>query len=112
MPHAPETNAGTPPLLAVHGGVATLTLNRAAHRNRLHDDDLRTLLDHFRAIDADASVRVVVLAGQVLAERPVFCSGYHLGQLGTERAGDTFELVADALEALRPLTIAALNGSV
>ena len=112
MPHAPETDTGTPPLLAVHNGVATLTLNRPAHRNRLHDDDLRTLLEHFRAIDADASVRVVVLAGQVLAERPVFCSGYHLGQIGTERAGDSFEPVADALEALRPLTIAALNGSV
>lgn len=103
---------GSTPLLTLEGGVATLTLNRPAHRNRLHNDDLRVLLQHFQAINDDASVRVAVLTGSVLPERPVFCAGYHIGQHGGEHADATFEAVADALEALRPVTVCALNGSV
>ena len=112
--HPRETGAapGSTPLLSVQGGVATITLNRPAHRNRLHNDDLRVLMQHFRAIQDDASIRVAVLTGQVLAQRPVFCAGYHIGQHGSEHADAPFEQVADALEALRPVTVCALNGSV
>lgn len=104
--------AATPPRLQIDGPVATLRLNRPAHRNRLHDEDLRALLGHFAAIDADASLRVLVLTGSVLPERPVFCAGYHLGEEAELPTGDRFEQVADALERLRPVTVAAVNGSV
>ncbi len=112
MNESTSPEAGSTPLLAVQGGVATLMLNRPAHRNRLHNDDLRVLMQHFQAINGDPSVRVVVLTGAVLAERPVFCAGYHIGQHGSEHADARFEQVADALEALRPVTVCALNGSV
>lgn len=107
-----SSDPGSAPLLNVAGAVATITLNRPAHRNRLHNDDLRVLLRHFRAINADPAVRVVVLTGRVLDPRPVFCSGFHVGQHGSEHADARFEQVADALEALRPVTVCALNGSV
>lgn len=100
------------PLLEKHGALATITFNRPQHRNRLHREDLQALMAHFAALDADTSVRVVVLTGRVLAERPVFCAGYNIGQHGDEMQGSTFEEVADALERLRPLTICGLNGSV
>jgi enoyl-CoA hydratase/carnithine racemase len=103
------------PLLDVAGPLATITLNRPAHRNRLHDEDLAALLAHFKRLEADAAVRLVVLTGRVLPERPVFCAGYHLGDAAAGDngpAGDRFEEVADALERLRPVTLAAVNGSV
>lgn len=103
---------GATPDLSIRDGVATITLRRPTHRNRLHNDDLRTLLDHFKTINADGSVRVAVLTGEVLSERPVFCAGYHIGQHGSEHPDAPFEQVADALEALRPVTVCALNGSV
>jgi enoyl-CoA hydratase/carnithine racemase len=102
----------SPPLLECRAGVATITLNRPAHRNRLHGGDLVVLLDHFRAVDRDPAVRVMVLAARVLPQRPVFCAGYHMGEHGQEQEGAGFEEVADALERLRPVTICALNGSV
>ena len=102
-----------PPLLTVAEAVATITLNRPRHRNRLHDEDLRRLLDHFARIDADRSIRVMVLTGRVLPPKPVFCAGYHIGEFGRAHDADvSFEAVAQALERLRPITICALPGSV
>ncbi len=102
----------TVPQLVIDQGVATITLNRPAHRNRLHNDDLRALMAHFEQINRDTTTRVVVLTGAVRPERPVFCAGYHIGQHGEEYDDARFEHVADALENLRPVTICALNGSV
>lgn len=112
MNHPDEQTTGSSPLLELRGPLATITLNRPSHRNRLHSEDLQVLMAHFEAINRDLEVRVVVLTGRVLAERPVFCAGYHIGQHGAEAQGATFEQMADALEQLRPLTICALNGSV
>lgn len=102
------------PVLSVQDGVATLTLHRPAHRNRLEAGDLRTLLALFERIDADASIRVVVLTACTQGQpRPVFCSGYHLGSFDAQdNDPGLFERVADALAALRPVTVCALNGSV
>lgn len=94
------------------GRCARITLRRPAHRNRLHAEDLLALRAHFRAIDADPAIRVVVLDAQVQGPRPVFCAGYHLGEHGGEHPDATFEQVADALEHLRPVTVCALAGSV
>ena len=102
----------TVPRLVIDQGVATITLSRPAHRNRLHNDDLRALMAHFEQIDRDTAIRAVVLTGAVRAEKPVFCAGYHIGQHGAEHDDARFEDVADALENLRPVTICALNGSV
>lgn len=102
------------PALAVDGAVATITLRRPSQRNSLTDDDLHALLRHCAQIDADAAVRVVVLTADTggLA-RPVFSAGYHLDGLdGAGLGPQLFEQVPDALEALRPITVCALNGSV
>jgi enoyl-CoA hydratase/carnithine racemase len=117
--HEPTTtdmtpNAATPPLLTVDGGVATITLNRPAHRNRLEDNDLHTLLGYFDQLNSDPTVRVVVVTANTAGQpRPVFCAGYHIGGFESDaNAAQFFEKVPDALANLRPITVCALNGSV
>lgn len=102
------------PLLDVAGPLATITLNRPAHRNRLHDEDLQTLLRHFEAVASDPAVRVLVLRAHTLPQSPVFSAGYHLGQFRGGHAGGAlaFEQVPDALARLRVVTVCALSGSV
>jgi enoyl-CoA hydratase/carnithine racemase len=107
-----EDPSGQAPRFCVADGVARITLARPAHRNRLHNEDLRALMDQFTRIDADPSVRVVILGAEVLPERPVFSAGYHTGEFDGPPPGITFESVVDALETLRPVTICALAGSV
>ncbi|MCS6810563.1 MAG: enoyl-CoA hydratase/isomerase family protein [Tepidimonas sp.] len=109
--------SGTVPLLAVAGGVATITLNRPRHHNRLESTDLQVLEQHIRTVEADPSVRVLVLSAQVRGPRPVFSAGFDLGGFdrhphGPGGAVDAFARVADALAAARPITLAALGGSV
>ena len=109
---------GSPPRLAIDTeGVATLTLARPAHRNRLHREDLLALQGHFDQLRNDTYARVLVLTG----EGPVFSAGFHLGQLSDEEGdpGDAarsgpqlFEQTVDALENLPLPTVARLNGSV
>lgn len=102
------------PVLSVEQGVATLTLNRPTHRNRLEAGDLRCLLGQFEQVNADAGIRVVKLTANTQGQpRPVFCAGYHIGNFN-EQGNDPqlFERVANALAALRPITVCALNGSV
>ena len=101
-------------MLAIEGHVATLTLNRPAHRNRLEDADLHTLLHHMALVDAAPAVRVLLLTANTQGQpRPVFSAGYHLGGFdGEAHDPQLFEKIPDALAALRPVTICALNGSV
>ena len=107
-----STSASLTPRFTVVGGVARITLARPAHRNRLENADLAALMDQFRRIDADPSVRVVVLGADVLGERPVFSAGYNTGDFESGRPEIGFEEVVQALERLRPVTLCALNGSV
>lgn len=102
------------PLYRVKDGVATITLNRPAHRNRLHDEDLRTLLQHFATADADPGVRALVLTARTLESRPVFSAGFHIGEFDAADGESPidFELVPDALARLRVLTVCAMSGSV
>lgn len=102
------------PRLVIEDGVAIITLNRPAQRNRLEDADLHALLRHFAQLDADASVRVVVLTATTTGQpMPVFCAGYHIGGFdGDAHDPHLFEKIPDALAALRPVTVCALNGSV
>jgi enoyl-CoA hydratase/carnithine racemase len=112
-PLAPEAEG--PPLLHREGAVATLTLRRPSRRNSIGDDDLAALRGHLAAIDADTAVRVVLLqAAPAGGARPVFSAGYDVG--GFAQAADAgpagFEQLCDAFEALRPVTVCALGGSV
>ncbi len=103
-----------PPLLGIDGAVATIRLRRPSRRNSLNDEDLHTLLEAFARVDAETAVRVLVLTADTAGQRrPVFSAGYDLGGLSGEGAGpQLFERIPDALEALRPVTVCALNGSV
>jgi enoyl-CoA hydratase/carnithine racemase len=102
------------PVLQIEGGVATLTLNRPAQRNRLENGDLKALLAHFERIEHDPAVRVLVLTANTAGQpKPVFCAGYDIGGFDEPGHGATFfEEIPDALAKLRPVTICALNGSV
>ena len=105
--------SASPPLLSLSGGVATITLNRPAHRNRLENPDLVTLLQHFAQVDADPSVRVLVVTANTQGHtRPVFCAGYDIGGFDSASAAPAFEDIPNTLARLRPVTICALNGSV
>lgn len=102
------------PVLHIEGGVATITLNRPAQRNRLENADLKALLAHFDAVNRDPAVRVLVLTANTAGQpKPVFCAGYDIGGFDEPGHGSSFfEEIPDALAALRPVTICALNGSV
>jgi enoyl-CoA hydratase/carnithine racemase len=62
-------------------GVTVLTLADTASRNSLSEAMLGALEEALAAIEADRSVRCVVLAG----EGPVFSSGHHLKQMQAHR---------------------------
>jgi enoyl-CoA hydratase len=103
--------SGSTPQLAIDAdGVATITLARPAHLNRLHREDLLTLQQHLARLRDEPSARALVLTG----EGRVFCAGFHLGQLEDAPGSDPrlFEHTVDALEALPLPTVARLNGSV
>jgi enoyl-CoA hydratase/carnithine racemase len=100
--------SGLPPLLGIDGSVARITLRRPRLANRLAAEDLDALRRFLDEVDANADVRVLVLAG----EGRHFCSGFDLGALGAIDAGARFGELADALEAVRPITIARLHGGV
>lgn len=114
MSHPREPATEGPPTLAIDGAVARITLRRPSLRNSLNDDDLRTLLEHFGAVDADPGVRVLVLGADTHGQpRPVFSAGYHVSGLDRPGSGpQVFEQIPDALEALRPVTVCAMGGSV
>ena len=108
------SSSASVPVLHIEEGVATVTLNRPAQRNRLENADLKTLLAHFETINNTASVRVMVLTAQTANQpKPVFCAGYDIGGFDEPGHGSSFfEAIPQSLASLRPVTICALNGSV
>ncbi len=109
-------------LLARQGPVATLTLNRPHKRNALDD----TLLDELeRAVCGlrdDATLRVVIVNGA----GPSFCAGVDISELAgiddAELRRQRFTPIAarrtrilvrvlEALRALAPMTVAAVDGA-
>jgi enoyl-CoA hydratase len=81
--------------------------------NALSNELRRALLDAFRAIAADDSVRVVILTG---AGERAFCAGLDLKELGGGEGGDTGRVVGgganlvEAIEGLDRPIIGAING--
>lgn len=108
-------DAQTPPRLAIEGWVATITLNRPRHRNRIEPGDLTVLHELLDGVEATPDIRVLVLTGAGKA----FSSGYHLGDLSRREAPPVdssrpvpFEALCDRLESLAIPTICRLNGGV
>ncbi|WP_067535138.1 enoyl-CoA hydratase/isomerase family protein [Nocardia crassostreae] len=98
-------------LLEVDRGVAVLTLNRPERRNAFTADMGRALGEHYRTLDSDDAVRVIVLTGAP----PAFCAGADLsGRDETFRAADSPGFSASPVHppafALRKPVIAAING--
>ena len=112
---AGSADAASTPVLTIDGARATIRLNRPKHLNRLQPEDLEALLKLFDRVEADSTLRLVVLTGTGRA----FSAGYDLGSI-SERAGNTqdqtagsaFEVVVNRLEDLALPTICRLNGGV
>lgn len=113
---AAAADHSTEPLLTISEGRAVVRLNRPRQHNRIEPIDLAVLQQIFTRLDADRSIRVLVLTGTGKS----FSSGFHLGALADRLGGkgsdgedrDAFERTVDRLETLRVPTIAALNGGV
>jgi enoyl-CoA hydratase/carnithine racemase len=110
-----HSEAASPPVLERAGARVTIRLNRPRHLNRLQPEDLDVLLKLFAEIEADPSIRVMVLTGTGRA----FSAGYDLGAIASrtagpqqQTAGSAFEVVVNALEDLGLPTICRLNGGV
>jgi len=102
-------------VLAIDGARATIRLNRPKHLNRLQPEDLDALLKLFDRIEADPTLRVLVLTGTGRA----FSAGYDLGSISErasngheQTAGSAFEVMVNRLEDLALPTICRLNGGV
>jgi enoyl-CoA hydratase/carnithine racemase len=114
QPASGTADASTP-VLTIDGARVTIRLNRPKHLNRLQPEDLEALLKLFDRIEADATLRVVVLTGTGRA----FSAGYDLGSISDraedaqqKTAGSAFEVVVNRLEDLALPTICRLNGGV
>ena len=95
------------PQLTIQDHVATITLRRAQHANRLDPDDLATLAEHVATVNAHDDVLVLRLQ----AHGKYFCSGYDISQIGGPHVL-SFDQMVDAFEEARPVTIAVLQGGV
>src|SRR5487761_2370566 len=86
------------------GGVSTLTLNRPQTRNALSIGMLLALSAELQRAAADASVRVVVLAGA----GPAFCAGHDLKEMRAENFAGAYteSLFAECTQVM--LAIVAL----
>jgi len=106
----------SPPVLELSGARATIRLNRPQHLNRLQADDLGVLVNLFDRIEADSTIRVLVLTGTGRA----FSAGYDLNSVAERAvsavekrsAGSAFEVVVNRLEDIGVPTICRLNGGV
>src|SRR4030095_4265587 len=64
-------------LVAVAGGIATVTLNRPDQRNAMNAAMLRLRGEGVESLDARSAVRVIVFRGA----GPAFCSGRDLKEM-------------------------------
>lgn len=101
--------------LELDGAVAELVLARPSRQNAISQAMWRALAEHCQALDADPTVRVVVVRG----EPPAFSAGADIAEFPLVFADETSahaynELVQDALGRLERLgkpTIARIEGS-
>lgn len=90
--------------------VATLRLDRPDKHNLLRMEEVDALIADLGGLDGDESLRVLVLTG---SGGKSFSAGVDLGDVLTRDWTDNpLERLADRIEALAPVTVCALNGSV
>jgi enoyl-CoA hydratase/carnithine racemase len=100
-------------LVAVDGAVATVTINRPKVLNALNAATLAELGDAMRGLQADASVRAVILTG---AGEKAFVAGADIHELATlapdaaKAHAELGQRVFDLIEHLGKPVIAAVNG--
>jgi len=98
------------PRLSVEGHVARILLDRPERHNSLGAADLAEFRAHLATVEADPSIRVLVLTG---SGDDTFCSGAALDQIASgEMSGRIFETLTSDLAVSRVPTVCALNGSV
>ncbi len=88
-------------LVNIAEGVAHVRLNRPKKANALNATAWQEMLRIFEALDAEPSVRVIILSG----EGKNFCSGIDLGMLMTLRPGDPDECQTRHRERIRRFTL-------
>lgn len=90
--------------------IGRLTLDRPHKRNALSVDLLDEIAEAARWFDGHDEIRVVVVSGA----GDHFCAGADVaafgGQPAVRHAGDAGRIMADALEAMRQLSIVVLRG--
>jgi enoyl-CoA hydratase/carnithine racemase len=105
----PRPAISGPPRLEVEGRVARIVLERPGQHNAIEAMDVVRFLEHLDRIEADGSVRVLVLTGTGTA---TFCAGASLRDLESGAlTPDQFEVLADRVARTRVPTVCALNGS-
>ena len=89
-------------LLQMADGVARLTLNRPDRLNSFNTDMLSEVQDALSAVEADSSVRVLVITGAGRA----FCAGQDLGDRVVAPGGAPPDLGASIERGYKPLILA------
>ena len=98
------------PSLSIQGKVAVITLNNPESANRLTVDDLETLQAHISNVNKTSEISVLVLK----STGKYFCSGFDITSLdeSAKEKSLMFEVVVNAVEDCRPITIASVQGGV
>jgi len=98
------------PSLSIEGKTAVITLNNPESANRLTVDDLDTLQQHISEVNQNQDIGVLVIK----STGKYFCSGFDISSLdeSAKEKSLMFEVVVNALEDCRPITIAAVQGGV
>ena len=90
--------------------IAVVRLNRPEALNALNDEVMRALVDALAALDDDAEVRCIVLAGSERA----FAAGADIGQMAEAGAMEMYEARRidswDAIRRIRTPLVAAVSG--
>ena len=98
------------PSLDIRDAVATITLQNPELANRLCVEDLEVIQDHIQAVNANSNILVLKLQ----STGNYFCSGFDISSLDqdAEEKSLLFEVVVNAFEDCRPVTVAVLQGGV
>ncbi|HEY1089573.1 MAG TPA: enoyl-CoA hydratase/isomerase family protein, partial [Burkholderiaceae bacterium] len=81
------------PSLEIAGPLARIELRRAHVANRLELEDIETLGAQLRQVEADSTVRALLIS----ARGRHFCSGFNIGSVPGRDAGALFEELAAQL---------------
>ena len=101
--------------LSAEGGVGRLTLNRPAKLNPLSTQTLVEIAKAARWLDDQRDIKVVIVSGEgksFSAGADVSAFGDPSGNAGltAREAADTGRQMAEAMEQMRPVSIAAIRG--